>query len=132
MPAAASDIQDEVNLSPRPHLPPLDLDAADTLPPTDLDTEDKDEDVVEDAATALPVLLPDVDPPSQQSQQDGRQGTRHLRLQVEDILQRRPRHSIYSPPHTQTSRNGLRIGMHVIHVVSTSRTDIPVRHALNI
>ena len=66
---AASDVQDEVSLSPpRPHLPPSDSDAAENLPPTDSDAEDKDkdkdEDAVADAAAALLVLLPDVDPPS--------------------------------------------------------------------
>ena len=74
MPAAASDVLlDAVSFSHRPHLPPTVSDAADTLPPTDSDAEDKDkdEDMVADATAALLVLLPDVDPPSQQSQQDG-------------------------------------------------------------
>ena len=63
---AASVVQDEVTLSPRPHLPPSDSDAADNLSPkvSDGEDKDKDEDVVADAAAALLVLLPDVDPPS--------------------------------------------------------------------
>jgi hypothetical protein len=69
MPAAASDVLlDAVSFSHRPHLPPTVSDAADTLPPTDSEAEDKDkdEDMVADATAALLVLLPDVDPPSQQ------------------------------------------------------------------
>jgi hypothetical protein len=44
--------------------------------PTGFGRGDKDEDVDGDAVDALLVLLPDGDPPSQQSQQDGYQGTR--------------------------------------------------------
>ena len=61
---AASDVQDAVSLNRRPHLSPTDLDAADNLTPTNSDVEDKDEDVVTDAAAALLGTLPDVDPPS--------------------------------------------------------------------
>ena len=78
MPATAWDVLlDAVSFNHRPHLPPSDSDEADTWPPTFLDAEDKDKDKdgVADAAAALLVLLPDVDPPSQQSQQDGHQGT---------------------------------------------------------
>jgi len=89
MPAAASDVLlDTVSVSHRPHLPLSDSDEANTWPPTFSDTEDKDKDKdgVTDAAAALLVLLPDVDPPSQQSQQDGRQGTWHLRPQAEAFM----------------------------------------------
>jgi hypothetical protein len=106
MPAAASDVLlDAVSFSHRPHLPPSDSDAADNLPPKDSDVEDKDkdEDVVADAAAALLSLLPDVDPPSQQSQQDGCQGTWHLRPQAEDILRHHPRRSMSKPLRTRTS-----------------------------
>ncbi len=61
---AALDVKDAVSLNRRPHLPPPDLDVADNLPPTDSDAVDKGEDVVADAAAALLISLPDVDPPS--------------------------------------------------------------------
>jgi len=47
-------------------------------------------------------------------------------------LQHHHRHSMSRPPRTRTSRRSLQIGMHVIHVVLTSQTDIPARHALTI
>ena len=91
---AASDAQDAVSLSRRPH-----------LPPTDLEVADKDEDVVAAAAAPPLVLLPDVDPPSGQSRQEGHQGTWDLRPPVEDIMCPHPRHSMSRPPRTRTSRN---------------------------
>ena len=106
MPATALDVLlDAVSFSHWPHLPPSDSDAADTWPPAVLDAEDKDkdEDGVADAAAALLVLQPDVDSPSQQSQQDGRQGTWHLRPQAEDIMQHHSRCSMSRPLRTQTS-----------------------------
>ena len=51
---AVFDAQDVVSLNRQPHLPPPDLEMVD---------KDKDP----DAAVALLVLLPDVDPPSVQS-----------------------------------------------------------------
>jgi hypothetical protein len=133
MPVAASDVQlDAASFSHRPRLPPLDSDKADKWPTTDSDAEDKDEDVVADAVAALLVLLPDVDPLSQQSQQDGRQGTWRLRQRAEDIMRHHPRRSMSRPLRTRTSQRGMRIGMHVIHAVLTYPKDIPARHALTI
>ncbi len=127
---AASDAKDADSFSHRPHLPTPDSDEADKRLPTDSDAEYKDEAVDEDAVEALLVLLPDVDLPSQQSQQDGHWGTWHLRPRVEDIMQHQPRRSMSRPLRTQTSRRSLQIGMHVIHAVLTCLTDIPARHAL--
>jgi hypothetical protein len=108
MPVKASDVKlDADNSSHRPRLvPPSDSDEADKWPPTDSDAEDKDEDVVADAVAVLLVLLPDVDPLSQQSQQDGRQGTWRLRPRAEDIMRHHPRRSMSRPLHTRTSRRG--------------------------
>jgi hypothetical protein len=136
-PAAATDVPlDADSFSHRPHLSPTVSDEEDKRPPTDLDAEDKDKDEDEDggadAGVALLVLLPDVDPPSLRSQQDEQQGTWRLRPQAEDIIQHHPQRSMSRPLRTRTSRSGMRIGMHVIHVVSTSQTNIPVRHALHI
>ncbi len=106
MPASASDVLlYAVSVSHRPHLSPSDSDEADTWPPTisDAEDKDKDEDGVADAAAALLVLLPDVDPPSQQSQQDRRQGTWYLRSQAEDIMRHHPRRSMSRPFRTRTS-----------------------------
>ena len=83
----ASDAKDVDNFSHRPHLlPPPVSDEEDKRLPPDSDTEDTDEDVDGDAVEALLVLLPDRDPPSQQSQQDGHQGTRRHRPRAEDIM----------------------------------------------
>jgi hypothetical protein len=133
MPAAASDVRlDADSFSHRPHLSPSDSDEADKRPPTDSDAEDKDEDVVSDVVAALLVLLTDKDPPSQQSQQDGRQGTWRLRPRAEDIMRHHPRRSMSRPLRTRTSRRGMRIGTHAIHAVLTYPTVIPARHALTI
>ena len=134
MPAAASDVRlDADSFSHRPHLPTSDSDkGADKRPPTDSDAEDKDEDVVADVVAALLVLLTDVDPPSQQSQQDGRQGTWRHRPWAEDIMRHHPRRSMSRPLHTRTSRRSVRIEMHAILAVLTYPTDIPARHALTI
>ena len=65
---AASDVRVVVSLNSRPLLPPTDLDAEDSLLPKFLDVEDKDADVVADAAGAPNLNTPqDVDPPSRQS-----------------------------------------------------------------
>ena len=114
---AALDAQDVVSLN-RPH-----------LPPTDSETVDKDGDA--DVAAALLVLLPDVDPPSGQSWQEGHQGAWDLRPPPEDIMRPHPRHSMKTP-RTRTSRKGLQIGMRVILAVSVSRKVIPARRAPNI
>ena len=105
----ASDAKDVDSFSHRPHLPPPDSDEADKRLPTDLDAEDKDEDVDEDAVEALLVLLPDVDLPSQQSQQDGRRGTWHLRPRAENIMQHHPRCSMSMPLRTRTSRKSIKL-----------------------
>ena len=128
---AALDVKDVDSFSHRPHLPPPDSDEADKRLPPDSDTEDKDKDGDEDAVEALLVLLPDGGPPSQQSQQDGRQGTRRLRPRVEDIIRHHPQCSMSRPLRTQTSQRGMRTGMHVIHAVLTCPMDIPTRHALS-
>jgi hypothetical protein len=44
----------------------------------------------------------------------------------------KPRRNMSRPLRTRTSQKGMRIGMHVIPVVSTSQMDIPVKHALHI
>ena len=68
MPDAASDVQVAVSLNSRPHLPPTASDAEDSFLPRVLDVEDKDADVVVDAAGALLLdTRQDVDPPSRQS-----------------------------------------------------------------
>ena len=126
---AASDARDADSCSPRPNLPTPDSDVADKRLPTDSDAEDKDEDVDEDAVEALLVLLPDGDPPSQQSQQDGHQGTRQHRTRAEDIMRHHPQCSMSRPRRIQTSQRDMRTGMHVIHAVLTCPKDIPARHA---
>jgi hypothetical protein len=131
MPAAVSYAQlDADSFSHRPRLPPSDSDEADKWPPTD---SRRTRTRTRSWAAALLGLLPDVDPPSQRSQRDERQGTWRLRPQVaEDIMRHHPRRNMSRPLRSRTSRRGMRIGMHVIPVVLTSLTDIPVRHALHI
>ena len=65
----ASDAKDVDNFSHRrPHLPPQVSNEEDKRLPPDLDVEDKDADVVADAAGAPHLNTPqDVDPPSRQS-----------------------------------------------------------------
>jgi hypothetical protein len=125
----ASDAKDVDNFSHRPHLPPPVSDEEDKRLPPDSDAEDKDEDVDGDAVEALLVLLPDGDPPSQLSQQDGHQGTRQHRPRAEDIMRHHLQCSMSRPLRIQTSQRGMRIGMHVIHAVLTCPKDIPARHA---
>ena len=130
MPVVASDVPlDAGSFSHRPCLSPSDSDEEDKWPPTDSDAGDKDEDAVADKVEALLVLLPDGDPPSQQSQQDGHQGTRQHRPWAEDIMRHHPQCSMSRPLRIQTSQRGMRTGMHVIHAVLTCPKDIPARHA---
>ena len=103
---AASDAKDVDSFSHRPHLPPPDSDEADKRLPPDLDAEDKDKDGDGDAVEALLVLLPDRDPPSQQSQQDGRQGTRRLRQQGGGYYARTPPpvQHVQAPPYSNLTK----------------------------
>ena len=126
---AASDAKDVDSFSHRPHLPPPVLDAEDKRLSPDSDAEDKDEDMDGEEVEALLVLLPDGDPPSQQSQQDGHQGTRQHRPWAEDIMRHHPQCSMSRPLRIQTSQRDIRIEMHVIHAVLTCPKDIPARHA---
>jgi hypothetical protein len=134
MPAAASDVRlDADSSSHRPYLPPTASEEAVKRPPPDSDEADKDEDVVVDVVAVPLVLLRDVEPPSQRSQQGKRQGTwRHRPWEAEDIMHHHPRRNMSRPLRTRTSRRDMQIGMHVIRVVSTYRTDIQVKHALHI
>ena len=114
------DVQDAISLNRRPHLPPMDSDATDNLPPMDLDAADKDEDV--GRGRGPPGFATRSGPPI----------TTITAVRATGYMSPQAAGGGYYAAPPQAQHIQVRIGMRVIHVVLTSQTDIPARHALNI